>query len=179
LFDFSYLLYVGDRFGYKNFQPWLRIAASIVRDYPEIHIVCTGRPFNDVELRLIFDLHIEKNVHHFFASEESFGSLYNNAIAFVYPSEYEGFGIPILEAFAYGCPVMLNDASCFPEVGGDAVIYFKMRQGYSDFYDQFEYLYSMNAQDRSALIEKGRQRLQCFSWEKSARALLGVYHNLV
>ena len=179
VFCFPYLLYVGERFGYKNFQPWLKAMASIMHENPEIHIVCTGKPFKLDELQLIRELHMEQKVHHFFASKDTLGSLYHNAVAFVYPSEYEGFGIPILEAFAYGCPVMLHDASCFPEVGGDAAIYFSLREGASDFHEKFQYLYSLGTADRSALIEKGKQRLQGFSWNRSARQLHSIYQSLV
>lgn len=179
LFDFPYILYVGDRYGYKNFHLWLKTVAKVVNDYPEIHVVCTGKPFNDEEMKLIHELHLDQSVCHFFATKETFGSLYHNAITFVYPSDYEGFGLPILEAFAYGCPVMLNNASCFPEVGGDAVLFFNMRQGSSDFYDQFKYLYSMGKNERNQLIEKGKKRLQAYSWEKSARQLLDIYQRIV
>jgi len=179
LFDFPYLLYVGDRFGYKCFLPWLKAVAIIIRDNPEIHVVCTGKPFNHEEMQLIRELRIGQNVHHFFASKDTIGSLYHNAIAFVYPSEYEGFGLPILEAFAYECPVMLNEASCFPEVGGSAAVYFSMKEGASDFYEKFQYLYSLGPSDRNVLIEKGKRRLQCFSWERSSRELYGIYRSLV
>lgn len=179
LFDFPYLLFVGERFGYKNFQPWLKAMAGIVREHPEIHVVCTGKPFDQEEVQLIKDLHMERNVLHRFASKDDLGNLYHHAVAFVYPSEYEGFGLPILEAFAYGCPVMLNEASCFPEVGGDAAVYFSMKDGVSDFHEKFQSLYSWGVEDRNALIEKGKQRLQCFSWERSARELLGVYQRLL
>ena len=179
LFDFPYLLYVGDRFGYKNFQPWIKEVSRVVQDYPDIHVVCTGKPFNDVERQLIIDLHLENHIDYCFASQDTFGSLYQNAIAFVFPSEYEGFGLPILEAFAYGCPVMLNDASCFPEVGGDAALYFSLKGGFSDFYDKFQYLYSMSSDDRAGLIEKGRKRARQFSWDTAARTLESVYKNLM
>lgn len=179
LFDFPYLLYVGDRFGYKNFQPWLKEVSRLVRDNRDIHVVCTGKPFNDEEIHLIMDLHMENHIEYCFASPDIFGSLYRNAIAFVFPSEYEGFGLPILEAFAYGCPVMLNDASCFPEVGGDAALYFSLKGGGSDFYDKFHYLYSMSADGRAGLIEKGKQRAKQFSWEASALKLREVYQRVL
>ena len=178
LFDFPYLLYVGDRYGYKNFAPWLRSAQRVINDYPDIHIVCTGKSFNSIELRLIDDLHLNNNVHHFFANQESLSSLYHNAIAFVYPSEYEGFGLPILEAFTYECPVMLNASSCFPEVGGDAVIYFNQKRESSDFYDKFQTLLLMSSKERSDLIERGKARLLSFSWEKAAKQLLSIYSRL-
>jgi glycosyltransferase involved in cell wall biosynthesis len=57
-------------------------------------------------------------------NDNSIVGLYNNALAFVFPSLYEGFGIPILEAFACGCPVIMSNRSSFPEVGGNAACYF-------------------------------------------------------
>ena len=179
LFDFPYLLYVGDRYGYKNFQPWIKEVSRIVRDYPDIHIVCTGKPFNEIERQLITDLNLENNIDYYFASQETFGSLYKNAIAFVFPSEYEGFGLPILEAFTYGCPVMLNDASCFPEVGGEAALYFSMKGRSSDFYEKFQYLYAMSSEERACLIEKGKKRAQQFSWDAAARKLERVYKSVI
>ena len=179
LYDFPYLLYVGDRFGYKNFQPWLREVSRIVQDNHDIHVVCTGKPFNDEERQLILGLHLEKNIDYCFASQDTFGNLYRNAMAFVFPSEYEGFGLPILEAFTYGCPVMLNDASCFPEVGGDAAMYFSLKGGSSDFYEKFQYLYSMSSDDRTCLIEKGRKRAQQFSWDAAAQSLERVYKTVI
>lgn len=178
LFDFPYILYVGDRFGYKNFIPWLIEAGKVIRDNKELHIICTGKPFNDNELKYIRELHLENNVTFLFADNETFGSLYHNAIAFVYPSDYEGFGLPILEAFAYGCPVLLNDASCFPEVGGNAALYFNIKNGQSDFYDKFQYIYSMSTEDRNACINKGYERLKDFSWRKSAQQLLDIYNTI-
>lgn len=178
LFDFPYLLYVGDRHLYKNFVPLLKEFAKVVRDDKDVHLICTGGAFSIEERKMIADLNLEAHVVHFFANHESFGSLYHNAIAFVYPSAYEGFGMPILEAFACGCPVMLNNASCFPEVGGDAALYFEMDEKRSDFYEKFQYLYTLGSEDRLRMIEKGKERLQCFSWDGSARKLMAVYNSL-
>lgn len=179
LFDFPYLLYVGDRYGYKNFTPLLNCFADIVKDHREVHLVCTGKAFDEAERSMIANLNLGDNVVHFFAKQETFGSLYHNAIAFVYPSAYEGFGIPVLEAFAYGCPVMLNEASCFPEVAGEAAVYFRMDGKETDFYEKFQYLYTMSADDRKKLIERGEKRLSRFSWDDSARKLIDIYKSLV
>lgn len=177
-FDFPYVLYVGDRFGYKNFVPFLRAFAKEMRDNKDLRLVCTGKGFSMEEQKLIVELGLRDRVVHCLASDKTFGSLYHYAIAFVYPSAYEGFGMPILEAFAYGCPVMLNNASCFPEVAGDAAIYFSMSEEKTDFNEKFQYLYSMSSEDRVRLINKGFERLKMYSWEASARAMVELYNEL-
>ena len=117
LFDFPYLLYVGARWPYKNFEPFISEYSHVVSRYPELHVVCTGNSFSDEEIALLSKLKIHEHVicmpH---VSEEQLQALYQYAVAFVYPSAYEGFGIPILEAFVNGCPVLLNNASCFPTI---------------------------------------------------------------
>lgn len=178
IFDFPYLLYIGSRWSYKNFAPFLVECAKVMKDY-DIRLVCTGGDFTDDEQALINQLGIASRVIHFFAEESQFYSLYHNAIAFVYPSLYEGFGIPILEAYASGCPVMLNNTSCFPEIAGDAAVYFEMKDGKSDFYDKFEYLYGLSNEDRADLIDNGKDRLRKYSWNQSANQLAEIYRQLV
>lgn len=178
LIDKPYILFVGERGGYKNFILLLQELAITTQAIPELSLLCTGRPFNDGEQRLIAELRLTDNVHHIYADNEIFYSLYHNSIAFVYPSAYEGFGIPILEAFAYGCPVMLNNASCFPEVGGDAAIYFDInRRG--DLAEHLEAFLRSSEQDRTDLITRGRERAKLFSWEDSARKLSHVYKTIL
>ena len=104
-------------------------------------------------------------------------NLYHYAIAFVYPSAYEGFGIPILEAFANDCPVMLNNASCFPEVACEAAIFFDINKR-ADFYEKFMAFYQSGADMRERIIEKGRLQVEKYSWEKSADALMTIYRSL-
>ncbi len=178
LIDQPYILFVGERGGYKNFDLLLQELKIIVQSIPELNLLCTGRPFNDDEQKMLADLHLTDYVHHIFANDNNFYSLYHNAIAFVYPSAYEGFGIPILEAWSCECPVLLNNASCFPEVGGNAAIFFDInRRG--ELAEQLIYLYQAPKESRDNIISKGKERLKIFSWENSAKQLKRIYENIL
>jgi glycosyltransferase involved in cell wall biosynthesis len=97
-------------------------------------------------------------------------SLYSAAEALVYPSLYEGFGLPILEAFACGCPVVTSSVSSMPEVGGKAAVYV-------DPYDTSSIAEGIQTALRRkiSLVKKGRERLKAFSWQKTAQETLGIY----
>ena len=172
-----YILFVGERWGYKNFDLMLKEFSILAQKEPDLHLVCTGRPFSDEEQRIIADYHLTEQVHHCYASDDNFYSLYHNAVAFVYPSAYEGFGLPILEAWSCGCPVFLNNASCFPEVGGDAAIYFNINKK-GDLAEHIILFYQLSSEERNDLIAKGKERLTLFSWEKSAKQLKQIYDRL-
>lgn len=177
-YPFPYLLYVGARWSYKNFAPFVEECAIIISKCQDFHVVCTGSPFTQEEEQLIANLGLMHNFTQTYADEEVLHALYQNAVAFIYPSTYEGFGIPILEAFVCGCPVFLNNASCFPEVGGDAAIYFDInRRG--DLAEHLEAFLQTSEQDKADLITRGRERAKLFSWEESARKLSSVYKTLL
>ena len=178
IFDFPYLLYVGDRYGYKNYARFVRECSYIIQKYPEIRVVCTGKEFTEIEKMDLIRFGMEKNVIHHFASNESLKNLYHYAVAFVYPSAYEGFGLPIIEAFVNDCPVMLNNASCFPEVAEDAAIYFDIEKN-GDLCEKFADFYTSWSGMRTEMIQKGRRQAEKYSWEKSAELLKGVYNMLV
>lgn len=175
-----YVLFVGERWGYKNFPLFLNYISPILQLHTDLHVVCTGKPFSREETRTMDSLGIrDRFIHHWAKTDEEFYSLYHNALCFVYPSEYEGFGIPILEAYKADCPVMLNRASCFPEIAGDAAIYFTMTKEYSDFAQQLTRLLTMNQTERDALLLKQRKRLERYSWKKSAMQLYSIYNSIV
>ena len=174
-YNFPYLLYVGQRWAYKNFEPLLYAFAEIAKQDQKIHLVCTSEPFNKKELNLIEKLNLKERIIHTFVMTEELFNLYHHALAFVYPSEYEGFGMPILEAFACDCPVLLNESSCFREIGGDAALYFKMDSDKSNFVE----VYNTLQYQREMLIAKGRERLHNFSWEKSANKLADIYRQCI
>ena len=106
-------------------------------------------------------------------------NLYAHALCFIYPSVYEGFGIPILEAYSANCPVLLNYASCFPEIAQDAALYFHLDDNSSDLDVIMESFLQMSEYEREVLLNKQRQRLEYFSWQKSARELANIYVSLL
>ena len=173
-----YFLYVGRRDGYKNWQQTIKDFAEFHRNHPEVMMICTGAAFSEQETQLLRELHIDNVVRAIFASDIQMANLYANSIAFIFPSLYEGFGMPILESFAYGCPTLLNNKSCFPEIGGDAAIYFDSEQGKSNLLQKMEDAYSMTSAEREDIKAKGIQRLKKFSWSKSSEMLFNIYKGL-
>ena len=102
-------------------------------------------------------------------------NLYSNAICFIYPSMNEGFGLPILEAYSADCPVFLNRRSCFPEIGGNAAIYFDLDNDKGNLCDRLEEFLKYSTEQKDDLLAKQRERLSFFSWERSAEKLGQVY----
>ena len=175
-----YILYVGDRAAYKNFMCFVRDVAVVLKRHPEFLVKCTGKPFNKEEISIMTRYGVkERFVQHWVKDDAEFYRLYHNAFCFVYPSEYEGFGIPILEAYTADCPVMLNNASCFPEIAGDAAIFFTMKEDETNFVEQFETLYSYTSEERETLLAKQRKRLELYSWQKSAEQLVNIYRSIL
>ena len=180
ILDFSYILFVGERGFYKNFNLFVKHILPVLKHYKEIKIVCTGSPFDLKEKEMLNEYGItDRFCHYWITNDNELYTLYHHAKCFVYPSEYEGFGIPILEAYQAGCPVLLNNASCFPEIAGDAAIYFNMDSNNSNLAEQIECMLSMSTEERRTLLTKQRERLKRFSWEKSAKQLADVYQSVI
>lgn len=179
MFERPYILYVGARWSYKRFDYFLKESAKFLHEHNDFIIVCTGDNFNSQEIKLIKDLNIQNRIFHKFCSTEELASLYKYAFAFVYPSEYEGFGIPILDAFYAECPVILNRKSCFPEVAKNAALYFDSESKCDTLYRQLKLLYNMNSVDRDLLKLKAKERLSFFSWKTSALKLADVYRQII
>ena len=175
LFD-NYVLYVGERKGYKNFMPWLSAIRPILDNNPSLKIVCTGAPFTAAELKQFAEWNISDRMRHISANDAQMASLYRHALCFVFPSHYEGFGIPILEAFNGGCPVCLSNASCFPEVAGDAAVYFNPNDAQSMHDTLKEVLTSKNL--REELRQKGTTLSKEYSLERMVEQTCNVYRKL-
>ena len=175
-----YVLYVGGRNKYKNFSLFVRDMIPVLRNHPELSVICTGKPFCSEELRMLQDYGLkERYIHEYVETEQKLMDLYHYAQAFVFPSEYEGFGIPILEAYKADCPVLLNRASCFPEVAGDAAVYFSFDKDVRSLQDCMEEVLAWTPTQREELLARQRQRLRRYSWDQSAQQLADIYRKVV
>lgn len=174
-----YLLYVGSRGGYKNFSALLRAFASSTYLRDGFSILCFGGgPLVTEERDLIRELGLsEMHVRQVGGDDAMLGAMYMGAAAFVYPSLYEGFGIPPLEAMSLGCPVICSNATSVPEVVGDAGEYFDPADPEA-IRDAVERV--LQSKDRrSELVTKGHARRALFSWERCARETLDVYRSIL
>lgn len=172
-----YILYVGERWGYKRFLPFVESMVSLLKRYKDLHVICTGKPFSDDEVQIMANYGIKEQFMHYWAdNDKELYSLYHHALCFIYTSEYEGFGIPILEAYKSDCPVVLNNASCFPEIAGDAAIYYNNEKG--NIVEKLESVIQMSTVEREQLLSRQRERLRLYSWEKSAAQLASIYYSV-
>ncbi len=105
-------------------------------------------------------------------SDEDLPSFYQNALFFILPSLYEGFGLPVLEAMQYSCPVITSNVSSLPETGGDAALYIDP-ESVLDITSKMEKL-ANDENLRKEMIEKGKKQVAKFSWEKTAKETLKV-----
>lgn len=172
-----YILYVGERYGFKNFARFIQAFALVCDKHRDLKLICTGRAFSEEEKNQIETLHIQDKLVQILANEKTMARLYRDAEMFVYPSFSEGFGMPILEAMVYDCPVVVSDASCLPEVAGDAGVYFNPYQ-IEDMAQKIESLLT-DPSLREKMIAKGIKQLEKFSWEKSAQEHMAVYQSLM
>lgn len=173
-----YFLYVGMRAGYKNFVQTLKDFAEFSKQHQDVKFVCTWKKFTAEENALIKKLSLQDKIFHLYASEEELANLYTNAIAFIYPSLYEGFGLPILEAYAYGCMCLLNRASCFPEVGGEGAIYFDSKPGESNLVSSMDYLYNLKTDEKEKIRQSQKKQLNYYTWTNAAIQMSNLYKSL-
>lgn len=173
-----YLLYVGLRRKYKNFQGLLDAYRVSARLREEFDIVCFGGgPFDADEAAAISATGARAgSVVQIGGGDGALQQAYRRAAVFVYPSLYEGFGIPPLEAMSFDCPVVCCPVASMPEVVGDAAAFFEAGNAES-LAHAIERVVA-DAPWRSCLVERGRRRLGLFSWERCARETLAVYRGL-
>jgi glycosyltransferase involved in cell wall biosynthesis len=172
----NYLLFTGSRGGYKNFDLFVKAVAPLLNKY-NLRLICTGHPFDKKEMDLFECLDISSRVICRLVSDEELIALYAKAAAFVFPSLYEGFGIPVLEAFAAGCPTILSNTSSLPEVGGNGAVYFDP-YSIDDIRTVIERVITSETLQKE-LIENGKAQVKKFSWEKCARETMNVYEMAV
>jgi glycosyltransferase involved in cell wall biosynthesis len=171
----KYLLYVGTLQPRKNLQVLIKAFGAIKKQGNDLKLAITGKKgwlYNDI-FKLVSDFGLEKEVIFTdYVTDTELTELYKNALCFILPSLYEGFGIPILEAMSFSCPVISSFASSLPEIGGDACLYFDPTDE-NDLVDKIKTI-TENAQLRSELIKKGKERIKIFSWKLCAEKTLSV-----
>ncbi len=171
-----YILFVGDRNRYKNFSRLAEAFAAISSRYPELQLVCTGRPFNKHETAQFDSLGITSRVKHFFVSDSQLRYLYAHADLFVFPSLFEGFGFPVLESFAAGCPIVLSNTSSLPEIAGDGGVYFDPTS-VDDMSDAIVRV--LDDRDlRQAMTRRGHEIVKQFTWQRTATLTADIYRSL-
>jgi len=173
-----YLLYVGSRFQYKNFERFIRSIASSRRLMQDFNIILFGGGFlTQLETEYLNKLGFaEGQVRQVNGGDSILANYYRGAEAFVYPSLYEGFGIPPLEAMACMCPVVASNSSSMPEVIGDAGEFFNP-------YDQDDMTNAIERvvysdERKESLKKSGIRRLSYFSWDKCALETLAIYSQM-
>ncbi len=170
-----YVLFVGRRDGYKNFTFFVKSIAPLLKA-TDLTLFCTGGQFSSSERALLDELGIADKVHQRFIEDDQMLTLFRDALVFVFPSIYEGFGLPILDAFSAQCPVILSNCSCFPEVGGDAALYFDE----DDAETLRKHILSLmhDVSFRRSLGEKGLERSGIFTWESCAGQTAQIYRSV-
>ncbi|HLK88470.1 MAG TPA: glycosyltransferase family 1 protein [Polyangia bacterium] len=175
-FRAPYVLFVGQRGGYKNFQRLAAALVPVLAQWPELSLAVVGQPLSEEERRTFEASGVLGRVQQASVADLALPRIYGQAELFVFPSEYEGFGIPLLEAFAAGCPVAASRASCFPEVGGEAIEYFDPRSVDDIAHAATRILASRARAD--ALRALGAERVKMFSWTRTAEKTAEAYRRL-
>jgi len=174
-FPREYLLYVGKRDGYKDVATLINAMPHLADEFPELTLMLVGGgALTSLERDHVARLELSDRVIQRSVADIDMPAAYSGARAFVFPSRYEGFGLPVLEAMACGVPVILANSSSLPEVGGSAARYFLP----GDSLDLADVLHNVfeSHQLSSTMVQKGLERTRNFTWGASARKTANVYH---
>lgn len=169
----DYVLFVGQRGNYKDFAVLAEALALLPGRRADLWLVCVGEPLTGGERELLRRLGLIDRTRTTTLSDVHLAGAYSHARCFVFPSRYEGFGLPTLEAMACGCPVVLARTPAHEEVGGSVAAYFPpgdataLARLLGDLLDAPE--------QRDALAAKGLQRAATYSWERTAALTAAAY----
>lgn len=180
--DNPYILYVGSERPRKNLETLIEAFATLEKEFPELRLVKVGEPgryreYRRETIRKLDSLGITRSVQ--FVDQVSGSELahyYSSAALLAYPSLYEGFGLPALEAMACGCPVVTSNISSLPEVVGDAGIMINPYD--ADNLAEMMRQVLIDNELRNNMIRKGLERSKKFSWEKTAEQTQEVYNKV-
>ena len=163
------LLYVGNLYPHKNIQ----IIFEALKSLPQFHLNIISKPsvFLERTKNSVKAMGIESQITFLgFVNDANLGRYYEQAYAYIFPSLMEGFGLPGLEAMAYGCPVVAAKTSCLPEVYGQAALYFDPHNA-----DSLIVAIDSISQQRKQLQELGYHQIAKYSWHQTAALTLAYY----
>ena len=165
-----YFLYVGSRMFYKDFPTAVKAVSMLP---PEYNLLCVGGgSFTEDERKLFSELNMDKRIFHRQLSEPELFAAYKNAQALLFPSEAEGFGLPIIEAQSQNCIPVLSDIPCFKEIGADQALYFPLHNA------------EMCAAQLNKIIKRDVQldpqkNLTRFNWATAAQQTVDLYQKFI
>ena len=177
----SYILYVGNAYPHKNLNNLIKIFIELKRKYSDLSLVLVGREdyFYTKLKKFVLECDGERDGVLFpgFVDDKDLGTLYGNALLYVFPSLYEGFGLPPLEAMTYGCPVVASNLASMPEILGKAAAYFDPND-FSEFKEVLEEVINKKKL-RDELIFEGYRQIKRYSWDDCSRNTLNVYRDII
>ncbi|MFZ2545294.1 MAG: glycosyltransferase family 1 protein [Candidatus Saccharimonadales bacterium] len=173
----KFIIVVGRAEVYKNQKAALQAHQLLLKKHPDLHLVIIGK--RDETSRKLEEWALEEGYRQFvffgFASDAQLAWFYNHCVAYVFPSFMEGFGLPALEAMRHSAPVVSSNATCLPEVLGDAALYFDPTKPHL-LAKQVDRLLN-DKKLRTEMIKKGTKQVQKYSWKKMAQQTLAAYDN--
>ncbi len=172
-----YLLYVGNAYPHKNLERLLMAFGKLITKYLlDYQLVIAGKKdsFHQALQASVTEFKLQDRViFPGYVSDQELAGLYKNASLYVFPSLSEGFGLPPLEAMAHSLPVVSSNATCMPEILGDAAMYFNPK----DIEEMSQTMLAVltDKELASSLIKKGSKQVKKYSWRKTAQETLNVY----
>jgi glycosyltransferase involved in cell wall biosynthesis len=164
--NYPYILFVGNRNYYKNFKRFADSVFPVLKKHNDLRVICTGGEFTEPEKNFFREMAFEDRFVHVKCENDSkLKWLYENALIFIFPSMYEGFGFPVLEAFASSCPVVCSNGGSLQEVGGDACLFFDPHNVH-DMQEKIMYCIG-NSSERNIMVKRGLKSLKKYSLNKT------------
>lgn len=169
-----YLLYVGNAYPHKNLDGLIRVFAKINKSLPDLKLVLVGKEdYFYSRLKQLAKNFSNNIIFPGYVPDRELAGLYQNALVYVFPSFYEGFGLPPLEAMARGLAVVSSNKTCLPEILGSAALYFNPDDE-ADMKNKIEQVMA-DEKLRAELINRGYERVKKYSWRDCAEKTLAVY----
>ena len=177
-FPQQYVLFVGHRGQYKDAKTLMQAFAAIANDFPDHTLVFAGGgPLSREERAVLDSLTIADRTLQIDLPDEAMPGAYAHAAVFAFPSRFEGFGLPVLEAMACGTPAILARGTSLPEVGGDAARYFTPGN-YQELAEQLSAVLS-SSHEAARMSASGIEHARAFTWNRTARQTADVYRQVL